>query len=329
MAQLFASRGIKTIELSIFVKKTSMELKYAIIGTGAIGGYYGGKLALAGHDVHFLYHSEYDYVKEHGLDVKSVNGDFHLNNMNLYNNTADMPKCDVVFVCLKTTQNHQLQEMLTPIIKEDTIIMLIQNGLGFEEELSASFPNVTIAGGMAFICSSRVSPGHIVHADYGALTTAYLNNKYDQAVADQIKADFEGAGVPYTQGDDLKTFRWRKLVWNIPYNGLTVVLRTTTDKLMNDKASRQLVTELMEETVAGARACGANIKDDFVQKMLHNTDKMEPYAPSMRLDYDNHRAMEIKGIYSNPIAMAKDAGFYMKKVEMLEQQLKFIQQNEY
>lgn len=305
------------------------KLSYAIIGTGAIGGYYGGRLALSGQDVHFLYHSEYDYVKTNGLDVKSVNGDFHLNNMQVYNNTESMPKCDVVLVCMKSTQNDKLPQMLAPIVKEDSTIMLIQNGLGLEQELAQSFPNQVIAGGMAFICTSRVSPGHIVHADYGALTTAYLDNKFCAETAEQIKEDFKNAGVPYTQGDDLNMFRWRKLVWNIPYNGLTVALRTTTDKLMQHPASRQLITELMEETVAGARACGANIKDDFVQKMLNNTDNMEPYAPSMRLDYDNQRKMEIRAIYSNPIRMAKEAGFYMRKVEMLEQQLLFIEANEY
>ena len=305
------------------------RLSYAVIGTGAIGGYYGGRLSLSGKDVHFLYHSEYDYVKKNGLDVKSVNGDFHLNNMQVYNNTADMPKCDVALVCMKTTQNDKLPQLLAPIVKEDTVIILIQNGLGYEQELAKAFPAQAIAGGMAFICTSRVSPGHIVHADYGALTTAYLDNKFDPETAEQIKEDFTNAGVPYTQGDDLNLFRWRKLVWNIPYNGLTVALRTTTDKLMQNPSSRQLITDLMEETVAGARACGANIKDDFVQKMLANTDKMEPYAPSMRLDYDNHRKMEIQAIYGNPIKMAKAAGYHMRKVEMLEQQLLFIEQNEY
>lgn len=306
-----------------------MKLSYAIIGTGAIGGYYGGRLALSGQEVHFLYHSEYDYVKQHGLDVKSVNGDFHLSNMNIYNTTASMPKCDVVIVSLKSTQNDKLPQMLAPVLKENSTIILIQNGLGFEEELAQHFPNTVIAGGMAFICTSRVSPGHIVHADYGHLTTAYLNNKFCEETANQIKADFENAQVPYTQGDDLKTFRWRKLVWNIPYNGLTVALHTTTDKLMQNRATRQLIKDMMEETVAGARACGANIRDGFVEKMLTNTDNMEPYAPSMRLDYDNHRKMEIKGIYSNPVRMAKEAGFYMWRVEMLERQLLFIEENEY
>lgn len=305
-----------------------MDLKYAVIGTGAVGGYYGGRLALNGKEVHFLYHSEYDYIKAHGLEVKSVKGDFHLDQMNVYRNSAEMPICDVVLVCMKATQNGLLPEILRPLAKEGTTIVLIQNGLGAEEELAKYFPQCRIAGGMAFICTSRVSPGHIFHADYGELTIGFLDNQYNPAVAEQIAKDFNDSNVPFRQCEDLNLFRWRKLVWNIPYNGLSIILHTTTDKMMQDPAARQLITDLMQETVEGARACGANIKDDFVGKMLESTDRMEPYAPSMRLDYDNGRKLEIEAIYSNPIKAAQAAGYHMRKVEALEQQLRFIQKNE-
>lgn len=305
-----------------------MNLKYAVIGTGAIGGYYGGRLALNGKEVHFLYHSEYDYIKANGLDVKSVKGDFHLDQMNIYRNTSEMPTCDVILVCMKATQNDQLPQMLQPLVKEGTTIVLIQNGLGAEEELAKHFPQSHIAGGMAFICTSRVSPGHIFHADYGELTIGFLGSRYDAAVAEQMAKDFNESNVPFRQCEDLNLFRWRKLVWNIPYNGLSIILRTTTDKMMQNTASRQLIADLMQETVEGARACGANIKDDFVGKMLESTDKMEPYAPSMRLDFDNRRKLEIQAIYTNPIQKAKEAGYYMKKVEALEQQLRFVQKSE-
>lgn len=304
-----------------------MALKYAIVGAGALGGYYGGRLARHGGDVHFLYHTEYEYVKQHGLKVKSVKGDFELTNMNVYNNTADMPQCDVVLVMLKTTQNGKLKDMLKPLLKPETVVILVQNGLGYEQLLAKDFPDTCIGGGLAFICASRVGKGEILHADYGELTIGFYNEVKSE-IAEQIKTDFENAGVRCTMGNDLNFLRWRKLVWNIPYNGLTVVLHTTTDKIMQNPASRQLVTDMMNEVIEGARACGAMVKPDFVQRMLDNTDKMEPYAPSMRLDYDNHRTMEIEAIYSNPVQLAKEAGYYMRKVEMLEQQLRFIQANE-
>ena len=77
-------------------------MKYGVIGTGAIGGFYGAKLAHGGQEVHFLLHSDYEYVKQHGLQVDSCDGSFHLDDVNAYQHTEDMPKCDVVLVCLKS-----------------------------------------------------------------------------------------------------------------------------------------------------------------------------------------------------------------------------------
>lgn len=300
----------------------SKNLKYGVVGTGAIGGYYGGRLANIGKDVHFLYHSEYEWVKTHGLKVYSCNGDFYLPKINAYHSTEDMPQCDVVLVALKSTQNDKLKALLTPICHKNTVVVLVQNGLGLEAELAQDFPDLSIAGGMAFICSSRVGQGEINHADYGALTVGFHQHA-KMEILQQMKEDFDAANVPFYVIEDLNLYRWRKLVWNIPYNGLTVALDTSTDRLMQNPSSRQLVQDLMWETVLGARACGANISDDFVEKMMLSTDQMKPYSPSMKLDWDNHRKLEVRAIYSNPIQAAKAQGVHLQKVEMLEQMLLF------
>ncbi len=302
----------------------SKNLKYGVVGVGAIGGYYGGRLANIGKDVHFLYHSEYEWVKTHGLKVSSCNGDFYLPKINAYQSAEDMPQCDVVLVALKSTQNGKLKSILTPICHKDTVVVLVQNGLGLEAELAQDFPSLPIAGGMAFICTSRVGQGEINHADYGALTVGF-HQCAQMKILLQMKDDFEAANVPFYVIEDLNLYRWRKLVWNIPYNGLTVALDTSTDKLMQNSSSRQLVQDLMWETVLGARACGANISGDFVEKMMLSTDQMKPYSPSMKLDWDNHRQLEIRAIYSNPIQAARTQGVYLKKVEMLEQMLLFME----
>lgn len=303
-----------------------MNLKYAIVGTGAIGGYYGGRLANSVKDVHFLFNTEYEHVAAHGLQVDSVNGDFVINPINAYKSTADMPKCDVVLVGLKSTQNHLLPQLLPPLLKSDTIIILVQNGLGLEQQLAAALPGQPVAGAAAFICSSRVGKGHIRHADYGAITIGEYQKCAPDVLA-QIKADFDEAQIPCTITQNLNEMRWRKLVWNIPYNGLTVVLNTSTDRLMAFAAPRQLVTDLMNEVVDAAAVCGAPFEREFVGKMLAMTDRMTPYSPSMKLDFDNHRPMEIEAIYTNPVKAAMAAGYHMRKTEMLEQELRFIQSN--
>jgi 2-dehydropantoate 2-reductase len=300
------------------------ELKYAVIGTGAIGGYYGGRLSNIGKEVHFLYHTEYEWVKQHGLKVESVKGGFHLTNMNVYPSVEDMPQCDVVLVCLKSTQNDKLKDLLKPICHAGTVIVLVQNGIGVEAELAQHFPNHSIAGGMAFICAFREGKGFIRHADYGGLTVGFYQHPQEE-VLQKMKQDFDEAEVSFYIAEDLNLARWRKLVWNVPYNGLTVALETTTDKLMQNPTSRCLVKELMEEVVKGANACGAAIEESFVEKMMESTDKMKPYSPSMKLDWDARRAMEIRAIYQNTVRLAKEKGVELKKIEMLGQLLQFKQ----
>lgn len=302
-----------------------MSLKYGIIGTGAIGGYYGAKLAKSGKDVHFLFHSDYEYVKAHGLRIDSVDGDFTLPSVNAYGNTADMPKCDVILVCLKSMNNHLLEDMLPPVLHKDALVILIQNGLGLEEDLQRVFPELYIAGGLAFICSNKLGQGHVAHLDYGKLNIGSYSCP-DVALINTVVSDFMQAGIE-ARNVELKRARWMKLVWNIAYNGMTVVLNTTTDALMDNRDTERLLYELMQEVIHAANTIGLEhpIEDSYANDMIEMTKAMTPYSPSMKLDFDSRRPLEIDYIYTRPVEEARKAGFEMARVSMLEKQLRFIE----
>ncbi|MDU1891585.1 MAG: putative 2-dehydropantoate 2-reductase [Dysgonomonas sp.] len=305
-----------------------MSLRYAVIGTGAIGGYYGGKLAQSGNEVHFLFHSDYEYVKENGLRVDSVNGNFLLEQVNAYNSTANMPPCDVVIVALKSTNNKLLKELLPPILHKDTLVILIQNGLGLEADLQQDFPKLSIAGGLAFICSAKEGSGHIAHYDEGKLNLGYYSGNNPELL-NKIKEDLLNAGVE-TKVLELEMARWMKLVWNIPYNGMTVVMNSTTDQLMSNPDMENLLYEIMLEVVRGANAVGKGrfeIPESYAKDILDMTRTMTPYSPSMKLDYEYKRPMEIEYIYTRPIDEALKVGYEMSRVSMLEKQLKYLDIN--
>jgi 2-dehydropantoate 2-reductase len=301
-----------------------MALRYGVIGTGALGGFYGGMLAKAGQEVHFLFRSDYEHVRQNGLQVDSIRGDFHLDHVNAYQDSRLMPVCDVLLVCLKTTGNHLLPGLIKPLLNSKSVVILLQNGLGLEEDISSQLSEAQIAGGLAFICSNKVGPGHISHLDYGKLIIG-SHNVTDPDILNQVVNDFQTAGVHTEFSGDLLHARWQKLVWNIPFNGMTVVLNTTTDRLMANESTRELALEMMLEVILGANKCGVPLKESLAQQMIDMTMKMKPYAPSMKLDFDFHRPMEIEYIYSKPIQTAMEAGFVMNKVSMLEKQLRFIQ----
>ncbi len=295
---------------------------YDIIGTGAIGGYYGAKLARIGKDVHFLLHSDYDYVRMNGLQVNSPLGDFHLQDVNAYNNTADMPKADVVIVAMKSVNEDLLIKLLPPVLKEDTLVLLIQNGVGVEEDVQKMFPNVSLAAGLAFICSAKTKPGVVDHQDYGSINIGNYSCK-NQDILIKVIEDFKEAGVEAAEVEYHEA-RWRKAVWNMPFNGMTVALDTTTDKLLSDPDTEKLCYDLMREVIEGANACGVkNLTMEFADKMMAMTKAMTPYSPSMKLDYDFRRPMEIHYLYTRPIEISRAHGYDMRKLAMLEAELKF------
>jgi len=292
---------------------------------GAIGGFYGGKLAHAGRTVRFLSHSDYEYVLQHGLQIDSCDGNFRLEHIDAYGNPADMPKSDVIIVGLKSVKNHDvLLDLLRPIIHDDVVVVLIQNGIGLEEDLQRVFPQLHIVAGLAFICSAKVGPGHISHQCYGSINLGNYScpeAQFQALLQDFQDAGFQAAEVPYLEA------RWKKAVWNMPFNGMTVALNTSTDRLLKNPATRQLIYDQMMEVIGAANALGVNtLTADFADKMMQMTDEMVPYSPSMKLDFDFKRPMEIEYLYTRPIAEAKKVGFEMPKLAMLEAELKFIEE---
>lgn len=298
-------------------------MKYGVIGTGAIGGYYGSRLAQSGQEVHFLFHKDYEYVKENGLQVDSCNGSFHLSPVNAYQRTEDMPQCDVVLVGLKTINNHLLPQLLPPLLHERTAVVLIQNGVGVEADVQQMFPSTALIAGLAFICSAKTEPGRVNHQCYGSINLGNYSCKdetlFNAILNDFINAGIQAASVPYEEA------RWKKAVWNMPFNGMTVALNTQTDLLLKNPSTRQLIREQMMEVVGASRALGVKGVDEaFVEKMIQMTDEMTPYSPSMKLDFDFHRPMEIHYLYTRPIEIAREVGFRMHKLEMLEAELRFL-----
>ena len=306
------------------------DRSYAIIGTGALGGLCGARLQKAGLKVHFLLNRDYHHVRQHGLVIESPSGDFKLSHVQAYSSQRlpEMPRCDVVVIALKTTQNDWLQWRLPDLLKPDGVVLVLQNGLGMEADIARLVGSDRVIGGICFICSTKVAPGHIRHIDYDLITLADYAPDY-QAVgisdrARQIGSEFEQAGFLVSLTEDLLLARWQKLVCNIPFNGLSVVLSATTSQIMADPYARNLVEQIMQEVVAIAATQGCNIPPDYIQKRLHYIAQIQSFRTSMKMDYDARQPMEIEAMIGNPLRVAQKAGILVPQIAMLYQQLKFL-----
>ncbi|MBZ9782983.1 putative 2-dehydropantoate 2-reductase [Pseudomonas sp. REP124] len=302
-----------------------------IIGTGAIGGFYGLMLARAGFDVHFLLRSEFSAVAERGLQLHSaVHGALTLNPVQAYSAAEDMPPCDWLLVGAKTSSNADLAPIIQQAAAPNAKVLLLQNGLDVEDSLRELLPDsLHVLGGLCYICVHREAPGVITHQALGAVHVGYhsgpaADGAQRTAIIEEGVGLFRGAGIDSQAMANLHQARWLKLVWNVPYNGLSVLLGASTTPLMADTDSRELIKALMSEVVQGAVACGHEVPAGYAEHLFMMTEKMPDYWPSMYHDHLHKRPLELDAIYARPLAAAKAAGCELPRIEALYRSLGFI-----
>lgn len=293
-------------------------MRIAMVGSGALGLYYGALLQKGGHEVHFLLRADYDAIMQNGLTVHSVNGDFYLPSVNGHLSTETIGGVDLVVVGLKTFANSCLQTVVTPLITEGTQILTLQNGLGNEELLAELFGPERVLGGVAFLCSNRGEPGHVHHLAAGRIIVGEYQI-CDVLRLERIAEAFTASGIDCRTTADLKKARWEKLVWNIPFNGLCALLLQPVDRLLQVSGCRELVRDIMVEVIQAANSQDLShpIPEQYADSMLEFTDGMGVYKPSMQIDREEGRELEIQAILRTPLAYGRGKGVSMPKTGML------------
>jgi len=299
-------------------------MRIAVIGAGALGLYYGALLQRGGHELRFLLRRDYDAITRHGLQVFSPHGDFHLGRVEGFRRSAEMGEVDLVLVGLKTFANARLVELCAPLmVNPQTLVLTLQNGLGNEELLAAAFGAGRVLGGIAFLCSNRGEPGTVHHLDQGRIRIGELAPGVTPRLA-ALAESFSACGIPCEAVSDLVKARWEKLVWNIPFNGLSALLQRPTGQLLASPGMHDEIAALMHEVVAAGNAQGLTSPIDgpaFVARMLEVTAGMGDYRPSMMIDRLDGHPLELHSIYGLPLQRAASKGVEMPRTSLLHAEL--------
>lgn len=304
-------------------------MKIAVVGSGALGLYYGSLLQRGGHDLRFLLRRDYEAVRTKGLAVSSVDGDFHLPQVKGALTPEEIGHSDLVLVGLKTFANDRYKELIGPLVGEKTLILTLQNGLGNEETLADLFGPERILGGVAYLLSNRGEPGTVRHLGQGRVFLGeYVPDRSGKGAI--IAEIFRGCGIDCRYVEDVLRARWEKLVWNIPFNGLCALLRAPVERIMGKAETRRLARQIMLEVIAAANAqrLSAPIDTAYADRMMEFTDKMHTYRPSMQIDREEKRPLELRSIFANPISAGEARGVPMPRVEELYDLLSFGEPDE-
>ncbi len=301
-----------------------MSWRIAIVGSGAIGLYYGGKLTAAGNDVRFLVRGDLGEFQRNGIRLMAANEDLRIPQINCYASTADIGPCDMVLVAVKTTSNDALADLLPPVIHANTILLTLQNGLGNEELLVKHVGADRVLGGLCFICLTRESRTTVYRADDGHLSIGEFAQP-SRAPMQKIVDLFQSSGVTCRMANNLLLERWRKLIWNIPFNSLSVLGGgIDTSMILRDPELRRAMLSIMEEVIAIAAGCGYSLGEGATAEQIERTETMGAYKPSTLLDFEAGRPLEIEPIWGEPLRRAIAAGVPAPRLQTLYALLRAI-----
>jgi len=284
-----------------------MAMNVLVIGSGAVGSFYGALLARAGVHVSLLCRSDYAHVKRHGITINSLLGSWQFKPAQVLHSSAEWQgPADVLLLCTKLVPGLDQTALIRPFVDAQTAIVFIQNGVDIEPELQAAFPDNEVVSGLAFICCNRMAAGEIEHLAYGRLVLGNVPG-FVSAKTAQLAALFIRAGIDCQATADIVAARWQKCVWNAPFNPLSVLsggLPTLTI-LQNQEA---LVRNIMHEVVAIAAASGHQLPANVVDDNITKTYNMPPYKTSMLLDAERGQPLETEAILGNAVRAAHRLG---------------------
>jgi 2-dehydropantoate 2-reductase len=305
--------------------------KIAFVGVGAVGSYYGLMLKKAGDDVHFLLRSNYDAVKKNGFELvhhRPTKKSERIYDLNIYKDAGEIGICDWVVIANKTSVNHQIADIVQPMVGDNTSLLSLQNGMGNVERLADSLGHEReIMGGLCFTCINRTTPRTIESLLPGYVQFGQLGKKLSDCALDMVNR-FLQSGVHVKKSDSLDEALWKKLCWNIPFNGLSIVGGgITTDLILKNLELKSRAEKLMIEIQSTAKFYNVQIEDAFLQRQFILTEPMGAYQPSSLIDFLNGKVVEVESIWGEPLRRGKEVGIKMPELESLYTELKEITVN--
>lgn len=284
-------------------------MRIAVYGAGGVGGYFGGRLAQAGADVHLVARGDHlSALREEGLTVHSVDGDFHVD-LPATDDPAEVGTCDLVLVCVKSFDTAAVADAADPLVGPDTGVLSLQNGLTNEDVLAERFGRERVLGGVAYVFSTIAEPGVIEHTGGpGSVTFGELEGGRSER-AERLAALWEEAGVEATLVEDVAAALWEKAAFICAQAGTTAAVRLPIGEIRSTEPSRRLFRRLVEEAVAVGEAAGADLPEGLVERWVGFADDLEPGAySSLHYDLTNGKPMELEALHGEVVRTADEHG---------------------
>jgi 2-dehydropantoate 2-reductase len=284
-------------------------MRIAILGSGGVGGYFGGRLVATGTDVSFIARGAHlAALRERGLRIESPRGDIHVPRVTATDDPAEVGPVDIVFFSVKLYDTDAATRMLPPLIGPQTLVVPFQNGVESVDVLSRAVGRAHVAGGTAYVYAVIAEPGLIRHTAMGRLIFGPLDGTRSPLL-EQLLVACRGAGFDATLSNHIMDDIWSKFARLTVFSGLTAVTRCPIGPLRDDAGLSEMMRGALRESISVARAKGVPLCDDLVDEIQVATAALPPNARSSMLDDLEHgRPLELPWLSGTLVRMGKEVG---------------------
>jgi len=273
-------------------------MKIAIMGSGGVGGYYGGLLAQVGHEVTFIARGAHlAAMRENGLRVKSVLGDFHVTPVRATDAPAEIGAVDLVLVATKSYHTDDAARAILPVIGADTLVLPLQNGIDAAERIGAVVGMQHMLGGATWISAAIEAPGVIGHySQFRRIVLGELDGQLTPRLQ-AVYAVLQETGALVEISNNIRKVLWTKFVFIAAVSALGSLTRVSFGEYRSVPEARALLQQAIAEIAAVGRACGIDLDSDVEQKTLTFIDNSDPnIRPSMQRDVEAGRLSELESM---------------------------------
>jgi len=298
-------------------------MQIAVMGSGAVGGYFGARLAAAGHDVAFVARGKHlDAMRRQGLTVASAGGDFHARGR-FTDDPREIGPVGLVLFCVKSYDTDSASAQLAPMMCDRTVILSLQNGVDNPDKLAARWGERHLLAGVVYLGAQLAAPGRIAHSAGGRIVLGALDGSVTEA-ATSAEAIFTAAHVPCAASPEIRKVMWSKLVWNAPFCALACLARATVQEILESESLRLLATACMEEVREAARAAGIELAPSIVDDTFNFSRGLGGFKPSMLQDLEAGKPLEYEALNGVVADLLRQAGKSASVNEMSRAVLKFL-----
>jgi 2-dehydropantoate 2-reductase len=302
-------------------------MKIAVMGSGAVGGYFGAKLAAdRENEIAFIARGAHlEAMKKHGLLVKRAEGELSIRNARFTADPAEVGSVDLVLFCVKSYDTEAAAQALAPMIGPETIVLSLQNGIDNPDKIARLYGEQRTLAGIVYVGAALAAPGVIEYSTGGRIIFGTLQGKPSRT-ADRVAQVLDKASVPHEISSNIRKVQWRKLLWNAPFCAISSLVHATMDEIMASDALSQLALDCMEEVRRAAALAGIELEPELVQETMDFSKTLGSFKPSMLQDLEAGKPLEYEAFNGIVVGQLKRARQSAPVNSVFESGLKFLDQ---